>query len=246
VVEALQVLEEDDSGKKTYPRFEETVTDVTGSFRLRGLLPNSTYVVSVNSVNSGQAKLANQRIDKTSPPSKTVHMAQGDIMGIDFTSFRKLTRFDLTGTVVADAGWMDTLEVVLMKEGSVVKTAPISRRMAFFEFSGLPEAHYVVYARSTLSHNTHTFLAPVQSVHLNEHTHIISTFQANVRTMSQEPTQSSFVTALFLVAIALLTLKKEKTFEVAQRLKDLLLPATPSEGRQSQKAKTPRGRSSKN
>jgi hypothetical protein len=246
VVEALQVLEEDDSGRKIYPRYEETVTDVTGAYRLRGLLPNSTYVVSVNSLNSAQAKVANQRIEKTSPPNKTVHMTQEDIKGIDFTSFRKLTRFDLTGTVEAESGWMDTLEVVLMKDGNVIKTAPISRRMAFFEFSGLPEGDYVVYARTTLSHNTHTFLAPVQAVHLNEHTHIIATFQANVRTMSQEPTQSSFVTALFLLAVAVITFKKEKSLEVAQWLKDKAFPVAPVEARQSQKAKTPRGRSSKN
>lgn len=67
---------------------EEGITDATGRFRVRGLLPTLEYSVVVR---SGEARnaLADETvyIERTSPASLTVHPLNGDVSGVNMTAF---------------------------------------------------------------------------------------------------------------------------------------------------------------
>jgi len=51
------------------------------------------------------------QLERVSPSTMLVDMKSEDKTGIEFTGFRRLTKFDLTGTVNGTAEQLDTLEV---------------------------------------------------------------------------------------------------------------------------------------
>ncbi|BBG92681.1 Carbohydrate-binding-like fold, partial [Prunus dulcis] len=60
--------------------YEETVTDSSGSYRLRGLLPDTTYVIKVVKKDG----LGSAKIERASPESVTVKVGYEDIKALDF------------------------------------------------------------------------------------------------------------------------------------------------------------------
>jgi len=225
LIEAIQALEKNvtDDGKPIYPRYEETVTNANGHYRLRGLLPNSKYNIRIKQGREGQT--ANNRIERSSPAVALVDVATSNLHDINFAAFRKLSKFDVTGHVEASDDWLESLEVVLTSESApqtVLKVTPISKAFTFFEFSALPVNNYLIYARprSSMSSLTHTFISVPTKVELQKHTHITVKFEANLKPASQEPTQGSFlsvVMAVVGVALFLYRNQVEDAFQAFQR-----------------------------
>lgn len=219
VIEAVQVLEKNltEDGKPIYPRYEETITDANGDYRLRGLMPNSQYNIRIK---KGKKKthIANARIERSSPEFSLINVGTSDVADISYTAFRKLTKFDLTGVVeVKDqSDWVDTVEVVLTLESSsfsVLQASAVSKSFTFFEFPSLPEGIYLVYARSSLSKATHTFTSTPTRVDLTKHSHITVNFEAILKPASQEPTQGSFLSVVLAVIVVGLVIYREQVEE---------------------------------
>ncbi|KAF2309701.1 hypothetical protein GH714_004655 [Hevea brasiliensis] len=65
--------------------YEETVTDSSGSYRLRGLIPDTAYVIKVVEKHG----LGANRIERASPESVTVKVGSEDIRALNFIVFEQ-------------------------------------------------------------------------------------------------------------------------------------------------------------
>ena len=81
---------------------EEVQTDASGSFRLRGLQPHTTYEVAVQT---------GARVVRAIPPTVTVSMEEEDVSGIAFVTLRPLKKYDITGTVLCKSEYLSSLTV---------------------------------------------------------------------------------------------------------------------------------------
>lgn len=214
-VEATQILDSlyHEDGTRQYPRYEETDTDADGSFRLKGLMPNSKYLIKIDS--------ANTRIDRSSPNSMEVQVETKDITALNFVAFRKLSMFDLTGTLNSSVSEdnFKTIEVVLAsasKPDKVIKTARVCKALPFFEFKALPEDKYVVYARSSLPVRTYDFVAPKVTATVEDHTHVTVDFDAQFKKQDvQEFVQGSLFQLILFFCASFCILNKDMVLQQA-------------------------------
>lgn len=217
-VEALQILESNftEDGKKRYPRYEETDTDEQGEYRLRGLVPNSRYRIGVKKGKNAQQ--SNKRLERTSPEYIYVDIETSEVKVEDLIAFRRLTKFDLTGTVEAsEPEWLDSLEVNLCfasAPSKILRTYTVSAALPFFEFSGLPQDDYILYARLLSNQRTHNINAPVQTIHLDGQSHVKVRFTATLKVVQTEYGQSSSMSLLIGLGMVLLVFYKDKSIEV--------------------------------
>ncbi|XWS31841.1 hypothetical protein CRYUN_Cryun23aG0110800 [Craigia yunnanensis] len=75
--------------------YEETVTDSSGSYRLRGLLPDTSYSIKVVQKDG----LGSAKIERASPDSVAVKVGNKDIKGLDFLVFEEPEMTILSGHV---------------------------------------------------------------------------------------------------------------------------------------------------
>ncbi|KAL9250005.1 BOS complex subunit NOMO1-like protein [Drosera capensis] len=154
--------------------YEETLTDSSGSYRIRGLLPDTRYIIKV--VNRDDVGGATSRIERASPESVSVKVGSEDIKGLDFLVFEKPEKTILSCHVEGERfGELDShlhVEVKSASEPSKVEAAfplPLSR---FFQVKDLPRGRHLVVLRSGLPLTTHKFVSEVIEVDLEEHTQI--------------------------------------------------------------------------
>lgn len=93
---------------------EEALSEVDGSFRLRGLLPNCSYLLRLKRSQTG----VNAHIERASPPHILLRVGSEDIVGTRVIVFRFFNQMDVTGTVVADAKQPNNLKLRLFTEDS--------------------------------------------------------------------------------------------------------------------------------
>lgn len=206
-VEATQMLESEFTadGARQYPRYEETETDANGDFRLKGLMPDSKYLVTVQS--------SKGRVDRSSPHSIMVSVGSEDTVDVNFVAFRRLNKFDLTGVVNTTQDALDSLTVVLASSSNpdkAIKTVDVTSDFPFYEFSSLPEDKYVVYAQSSLTTRTHTMEAPRVTVDLVDHVHIETEFTATLKSSNQDFSQGSLFSLLMFAVAGVLFLNREQ------------------------------------
>lgn len=152
--------------------YEETVTDSTGFYRLRGLLPDTYYVIKVaRKVASGGAM-----IERASPESLTVQVGAEDSKGLDFVVFEQPERTILSGHVEGNRikEFNSDLHVEIKSAADPLKIEynfplPLSN---FFQVKDLPKGKHFVQLRSSLPSSTHKFESDVIEVDLEKNSQI--------------------------------------------------------------------------
>ena len=99
-----------------------------------------------------------------------------------------------------------------------LKKVSLSSALGFFDFPALPEDTYVVTARSSLSARTHSTVAVPVSVKLAQHSHVVVNFDAQLKAVSQDVSQSSIASLLFLMLVFLAIWNRETVRALARSL----------------------------
>jgi len=137
--------------------FEETQTDGTGAFRLRGLVPNKQYKVRVRLGKSGSS------VTRAQPSEIDVHIGAQDIEGVNFIAFRPAeNKHEISGIVnvhvtnINPNEMLATLSVTLSEGGAGGAGATLDQFQLgpnnYFVFDGLDgDKEYTVKLKSSLS-----------------------------------------------------------------------------------------------
>jgi len=177
--------------------YEESTSDQNGQFRLRGLLPNTEYTISI--------KKSNERLERSSPENIRVKIIESDLQGVDFVVFRKSNKFDLTGVVNTTRDVLFALKVELFQESQSseipIKVIPLGP-LNFFSFSNLDvKEKYSVRVQTTLSPKSYNYeikKIPVDITYPN--TYLGINFDVTVRTLSQDITNAPVFLLVAIVA----------------------------------------------
>lgn len=152
--------------------YEETTTDSSGFYRLRGLLPDTTYVIKVAKKND----LSGVGIERASPESIEVKVGSEDIKGLDFVVFEEpeisILSCHVEGERNAELDSHLWVEVKSASEPSKVKSSfplPLSR---FFQVKDLPKGKHLLQLRSGLPLSSQKFVSDVIEVDLEKHRQI--------------------------------------------------------------------------
>ncbi|CAN4113610.1 unnamed protein product [Withania somnifera] len=152
--------------------YEETVTDSTGFYRLRGLLPDTTYVIKVARKFAPDGAM----IERASPESLTVQVKAEDSKGLDFVVFEQPERTILSGHVeghrIKESNSHLHVEIKSAADPSKIEynfPLPLSN---FFQVKDLPKGKHLVQLRSSLPSSTHKFVSDVIEVDLEKHSPI--------------------------------------------------------------------------
>ncbi|CAO2826653.1 unnamed protein product [Amaranthus hypochondriacus] len=198
--------------------FEETTTDSSGFYRLRGLLPETTYVIKV----AKRSDLSSAGIERASPDSITVNVGSEDIKGLDFVVFEEPEQSILSchveGEIITELDSHLFVEVKSASEPSKVESSfplPLSR---FFQVKDLPKGKHLLRLRSNLPSSSYKFISDVIEVDLEKHRHV---HVGPLRYRIQEDIQTQELTAApvfpLVVGVSVILL-----FMTMPRLKDLV------------------------
>ncbi|KAJ7534510.1 hypothetical protein O6H91_13G097300 [Diphasiastrum complanatum] len=151
--------------------YDETVTDADGKYRLRGLLPDTSYVVKVVIKNDTEGV----RIERASPQYAAIQVHSRDTTGVDFVVFDYPTSSYVTGEVEGPnlERWQPfiTVEIVsTLEPHKIERTIPLPLSY-FFELQDLPKGKYTVKLELGLSSRTHTFESDVIELDLETKSH---------------------------------------------------------------------------
>ncbi|KAK4778645.1 hypothetical protein SAY86_006173 [Trapa natans] len=152
--------------------YEETLTDSTGSFRLRGLLPETTYAIRVVSKDG----LESSKIERASPESVTVTVRREDIKGLAFLVFEQPERTILSSHVEGRKfGEQHTSLLVEIKSSidpsKVVSVFPLPLSN-FFQVKDLPKGKYLIQLQSEVRSSAHRFESEAVEVDLEKNSKI--------------------------------------------------------------------------
>lgn len=122
------------------------VTDVKGNFRLGNLLPNMSYTVTAAATGTSKA-------GRITPGSIVVELGEADYEGLKFNSIRPAKNYDVFGTVDIQPAMLDSLVVLLEKEGGIVVQdfKFQSQNTGFFFFTNCTDEKYNVRVASVRS-----------------------------------------------------------------------------------------------
>nr|XP_043609224.1 nodal modulator 1 [Erigeron canadensis] len=148
--------------------YEETVTDSSGSYRLRGLQPDTTYTIRIAKIGG----FGSSNIERASPESVVVKVGYEDIKGLDFLVFEQPATTLLTGTVdgkrIKEVYEHLQLEVRSASDPSSVESLTPLSLSNFFQVKGLPRGKHLLQLRCTLSPRTLRFESEVIEVDLDQ------------------------------------------------------------------------------
>ncbi|KAK7284568.1 hypothetical protein RJT34_19316 [Clitoria ternatea] len=148
--------------------FEETVTDSSGNYRLRGLLPDTVYVVKV----AKRDAVSSSNIERASPDAIAVKVGTEDIKGLDFIVFEEPEMTIISCHV--EGNGTDELRKHLMVEIRSASDAtkvesvfplPISN---FFQVKGLSKGRHLLQLRSGLPSSSLKFESDIIEVDLEK------------------------------------------------------------------------------
>ncbi|XP_038980298.1 nodal modulator 1 [Phoenix dactylifera] len=148
--------------------YEEATTDSLGNFRLRGLLPDTTYLVKV----VAKDYLGVTAVERASPDSVVIKVASEDIRGLDFVVFEQPEITILSGHVEgSDLEVLQphlSVEVRFSADPSKIETVFPLPLSYFFQIRDLPKGKHLVQLRSGLPSSTHKFESDVFEVDLEK------------------------------------------------------------------------------
>ncbi|XP_010523920.1 PREDICTED: nodal modulator 3 [Tarenaya hassleriana] len=219
--------------------YEETTSDSNGNYRLRGLHPDTTYVIKVARKNGS----GNNGIERASPDSVSIKVGYEDMKGLDFLVFEQPETTILTCHVEGQRS--DELNSDLLVEiksasgdGSNIENVfplPLSN---FFQVKGLSRGKHLLQLKSSIRPSSLKLESEIIEVDLetNSQIHI-----GPLRYTLTADHQSQDVTAApilpLVVGVSAIAL-----FLSIPRLKDVYLAVvgTPSSGFVSSAKKEPR------
>lgn len=153
--------------------YEETTTDSSGKYRLRGLLPNTSYSIKVVVKEDSGSQ---SRIERASPSFVDIQVGFTDINDLDFVVFDQPETTIITGHV--EGIGLDKLhphlevQIKSMSEPFKIESIIPLPMTYFFEVQNLPKGRYLVQLLSGLSSRTHKFKSNIVEVDLEKHTQI--------------------------------------------------------------------------
>ncbi|XP_027099594.2 uncharacterized protein [Coffea arabica] len=152
--------------------YEEAVTDSSGSYRLRGLLPETTYTIRV----AKKGKFASGRIERASPEELSIKVEYEDIKQLDFVVFEHPEMTILSGHVEGKRikELHSHLRVEIMSATDPLRTEavfplPLSN---FFQVKDLPRGRHLVQLQCVLPSSTHRLRSEVIEVDLERQSNI--------------------------------------------------------------------------
>ncbi|PON61743.1 Glucoamylase, starch-binding [Parasponia andersonii] len=152
--------------------YEETVTDSSGSYRLRGLLPDTTYVVKVVKRDG----LGNNKFERASPESINIKVGSEDIKGLNFLVFEQpdttIISCHVEGKRRDELRSHLLVEIKSSSDTSKVESVfplPLSN---FFQVKDLPKGKHLLQLKSNLPSSTHKFESEIIEVDLEKHSQI--------------------------------------------------------------------------
>uniref|UniRef100_A0A1D1Y1N7 Nodal modulator 1 n=1 Tax=Anthurium amnicola TaxID=1678845 RepID=A0A1D1Y1N7_9ARAE len=146
--------------------YEETTSDYLGNYRLRGLIPNTKYIIRVV-VKEDSNSLG---IERASPESFTIQVGSEDITGLDFVVFEHPDTTMLSGHVVGTN--LEALqphlsvEVRLASDPTKIESAIPLPLSYFFQIRDLPKGKHLVQLVLHSSSITHRFQSEILEVDL--------------------------------------------------------------------------------
>ncbi|KAF4370085.1 uncharacterized protein LOC115708837 [Cannabis sativa] len=152
--------------------YEETVTDSSGSYRLRGLLPDTTYVIKVVKRDG----LGNNKLERASPESINIKVKSEDTRGLNFLVFEQPDTTILSGHV--EGKKTEELQPHLLVE---IKSASDTSKVEsvfplplsnFFQVKDLPKGKHLVQLKSKLPSSTHKFESEIIEIDLEKSSQI--------------------------------------------------------------------------
>ncbi|KAF4080021.1 hypothetical protein AMELA_G00165660 [Ameiurus melas] len=221
---------------------EDTVTDETGRFRIRGLLPGCTYVIQL----SGEG---NDHIERALPQHKTIEVGSSDVDGLNIIAFRQINRFDLSGNIITLSEHLPTLLVKLYKSDNLdspFQSVPLGQSL-FFHFSPLPHdgESYVLTLDTSLPRSQYDFKVPqVSFTSSGYHKHVTLTFNPTRKLQDQEVAQGSYMALPLTLLLLLVVYNHERMIPLFLRLLSRVqgvrnLAQTNNDGQAMEDAKRP-------
>ena len=180
---------------------EETSTNSDGHFRLRGLKPGCQFSIEV------ERDTEVQRIVRSIPEKEIISVTTEDVLDINIIVIRATGEFGLSGNVVTDVEYLQSLRVNLYEDGhqDVPVHTVVLGTSSFFYFPMLPADGrlYVLELESHLSTHTYSFSLPSQTFTTSGyHEHITFEFKpqlkgADVEAISKGPIIVALIVTLF-------------------------------------------------
>ncbi|URD77738.1 nodal modulator [Musa troglodytarum] len=148
--------------------YEEAATDNMGNFRLRGLLPDTTYMVKI----VAKDYLGVKTLERASPESIAVMVGSEDVRGLDFVVFEQPDITILSGHVegndIEDLQPHLSVEIRLASDPSKVESVFPLPLSFYFEVRDLPRSKHLVQLRSRFPSSSHRFQSEILEVDLEK------------------------------------------------------------------------------
>ncbi|XP_030454773.2 uncharacterized protein LOC115676056 [Syzygium oleosum] len=148
--------------------YEQSLTDSSGTYRLRGLLPGTTYTIRV----ARKDGLGSSMIERASPDSVTVQVQTEDIKGMDFVVFEQPEKTILSCHIEGQKLWESHSNLLVEIRSAVdpskiesVFPLPLSN---FFQVKDLPKSKHLIQIRSEVATNAYKFESDVIEVDLQK------------------------------------------------------------------------------
>ncbi|OVA02510.1 hypothetical protein BVC80_9091g9 [Macleaya cordata] len=152
--------------------YEETTTDSSGNYRLRGLLPDTSYLVKV----VAKEDLGSTRVERASPEFVEVKVGSEDIKGLDFLVFEQPEMTILSGHVEGnDLEELQSHLLVEVKSASdpskieSVLQLPLSH---FFQIKDLPKSKHLVQLKYSARSSILKFESEIIEVDLEKQSQV--------------------------------------------------------------------------
>eukprot|EP01125_Pyxidicula_operculata_P021218 TRINITY_DN8096_c0_g1_i1.p1 TRINITY_DN8096_c0_g1~~TRINITY_DN8096_c0_g1_i1.p1 ORF type:complete len:1191 (+),score=340.35 TRINITY_DN8096_c0_g1_i1:31-3603(+) len=196
--------------------YEETQTDVTGTYRLRGLLPGKSYNIQVklNTTSSSSSSSSGKsiKLSRAEPSVVPITIGTIDVENVDFIAFRKINSFEISGVVATTGQVLSTLTVQLYTIGEESKpsASPVAEQRLgpvgnFFSFERLDYAtKYLVKLKTDLSEKSFVYKLPSVTVDNTNHSHHVFVqldFSAEEKKVEIQVEQESFLSLTLILLI---------------------------------------------
>lgn len=194
---------------------EESMTETTGKFRIRGLQPGCEYTIRVRSENENSKNL----VDRTVPFIRRITVSNQDIHNINMVAISPLNYIDVIIRVTtSNSDYFKSLRVQLFKKGNLENPLysqrieqPItttdrinSGSLVFLPRVPFDGKSYIVELASTLSEKHFKYALPTEQFEANRSTiYLELNFSPEIRLNANEFSENSF-SAIILLGLVII------------------------------------------
>lgn len=196
---------------------EESITELSGQYRIRGLQPGCEYFIRVRS--EGETI-----VDRTVPAVRKITVAEQDIHNINMIAISPLNYIDVIARVTASNDYFKSLRILMYKKGNLDNPLysqrveqPITAKnrinpgsLVFFPRVPFDGQSYVVELTSTLSDKHFKYSLHVEQFVANRSTVFLEfDFSPEIRLSESEFSENSF-SAIILLGLVIVALFKQE------------------------------------